>query len=834
MNGGKVIFIKNSLAHLDSFILDQIAHILYKSKNPPLLVGSKFLTNDIKHYIEDIEEVDKRYTFAGLEYTLEENNYKYTKEVNNIGEFTKKGDTIILWPAGFENPIRVQFFDEEMEKIEIIDALSKKPIQTLSKIYISNMNYFDEKVELDNFKIIDYKRKKTKLNLLKEENLKIFQKSTDKFIITFRLPEHIEADYIIDISLYYPSLYYSNFDILKKDIKLKQDQGYKIEIITDKTELFDDTFKKLIKPNKFDLLAGFISKLQKRIVLTDREIFRTIFITKEKQKRLKSKQARKLLNTLEGEIQINDYIVHEDHGIGIYKGIIYENNHEYLKIQYAKADELLVPLDKIYKLTKYIGISDKKPEITTLDKINWNKKLQKSKQSIKILAQELVHHYAKIALSKAPQINKIDDPDYQLLLEDFNYEETPDQTKTLKEIFRDLESDKPTNRLIVGDVGFGKTEVIIRASFFAVKNKMQVAILAPTTILVAQHYKVFYERLNKFGIKIAQLSRFQKNYQNKDIITQAKNGKIDILIGTHRLLGNDVEFKNLGLVVIDEEQKFGVRQKEKIRRLKYGAHVISMTATPIPRTLSMALSEIQDISLITTPPSGRKPIKTIVKMHDVNEIAQAIQKEIKRGGQVYFVHNRVQTIYSVTKKLQTLLPNIRFIVAHGQMPGEILEKNINDFYNQKFDCLICTTIIENGIDMPNVNTIIIDDAQNLGLAQLYQLRGRVGRSKRQAFAYIFYKNLENLKAENSKTAKDADQKRRKEKIQKYKQRLEAIKQITQLGGGFEIARRDLEIRGAGTLLGEKQHGHINQIGLGLYMQMLASEIEKLKHYKKTK
>ena len=431
-------------------------------------------------------------------------------------------------------------------------------------------------------------------------------------------------------------------------------------------------------------------------------------------------------------------------------------------------------------------------------------------------------------MAKAQTIPQASSQAFQKFLHEFPYHETADQLRTEKDIYKDLAGDKPMNRLIVGDVGFGKTEMAMRAAYLVAEAGMQVAVLCPTTVLAAQHLKVFTDRFKTTSFKVASMSRFSKA-DNKSIAEGIKAGKTDIVIGTHRLLSTDIEFKKLGLIVIDEEQKFGVKQKEKLKQLEYGAHILTLSATPIPRTLSMALSSIQEVSIIQTPPEGRKQVKTFVAKHDKQKIVNAIAAEVNRDGQVYYLHNRVSTILSVYRQLQLLLPGVRFIYGHGQLEPEILEKTIGDFYNGKYDVLICSTIIENGIDMPNVNTIIIEQAQNFGLGQLYQLRGRVGRGERQAYAYLFYEGEDPGKKEAVGEG-ELDEKllKQKRQHQKYKERLKAILELQELGSGFRLASRDLEIRGAGNLLGREQHGNIRYIGYGLYMQLLAGEIERLK------
>jgi transcription-repair coupling factor (superfamily II helicase) len=418
---------------------------------------------------------------------------------------------------------------------------------------------------------------------------------------------------------------------------------------------------------------------------------------------------------------------------------------------------------------------------------------------------------------------------YEEFISDFPYKITKDQTQTELDVLNDLSLEKPMNRIIVGDVGFGKTEIAMRGAFKMVEGGYQVAVLCPTTVLTTQHEKVFKERFSKFGIRVESLSRLNSTAVKSNLV-DLENGKIDIIVGTHRLLSNDIRFKNLGMIIVDEEQKFGVKQKEKLKQIEIGVHVLSMSATPIPRSLSMALSSIQDISIIQTPPEGRKSIENVVTKLDQDRVKTAIAQELKRNGQVYYVHNKVETIQSKASQISKLLPKAKVIFAHGQMNPNTLMKNVSEFYEGKFDILVCTTIIENGLDMPNVNTIIVEHAQNFGLGQLYQLRGRVGRGDKQGYAYFFYDGdvLTDDDSELEANIKNPTYLKRFRERRKYRQRLKAIKESSELGAGFKLASRDLEIRGAGNLLGKQQHGNIKQIGYALYMQMLAEEIEKLK------
>jgi len=522
---------------------------------------------------------------------------------------------------------------------------------------------------------------------------------------------------------------------------------------------------------------------------------------KEKlRKRLKS---QKLFSDLKG-LKPGEYLVHLDHGIGIYRQEEEINNHKYYQLEYAQGDKLYVPQDLTRKLSRYVGFVE--PKISRLGSSLWQKTKRKIKEEAEKLAKDLLEIYAKREVAeRAPYVknNEID----KEIREGFSFEETPDQLEAIKDIEEDLESEKPMDRIICGDVGFGKTEIALRALVKAVSSDYQAALICPTTILASQHYQNFLKRLKNLPVRIALLSRLQTKKEQKEIVNKLKEGQIDIVIGTHRLLSKDIDFKNLGLLIIDDEQRFGVKQKEKFKKVRSLLDILSLSATPIPRTLYLALSSLKNISLIQTPPEGRLAIKTHILPYKEKTVKEAIEKEIKRGGQVYYLHNRVETMQNVKKALEKLLPKIKFHFAHGRMNEKELIKTMASFQNKEFDVLIATTIIENGIDLANVNTLIVDDALKLGLAQAYQLRGRVGRSNAQAFAYFLHG---------------------KKLSEKGKLRMEALKEAEQLGSGYKIALKDLEIRGAGNILGKEQSGSVNQVGLNLYCQILSEAIEKLK------
>lgn len=559
------------------------------------------------------------------------------------------------------------------------------------------------------------------------------------------------------------------------------------------------------------LAGGWHSPVLRLTLLTDVEIFgwqpRRALSTRARKQRTETDRAAFLQS-----LKIGDYVVHIEHGIAQYEGLTRLDaggaEREFLMLRYAAGDKLYVPIDQVDRVSRYIGSGEGKPVLTRLGTSDWERTKRKVRKAIEELATELLELYAARQMVQGHAFSE--DTGWQRELEDsFPFTETDDQLRALEEVKDDMENPRPMDRLICGDVGYGKTEVALRAAFKAVQDGYQVAVLVPTTILAQQHYETFSRRMQPFPLKIEMLSRFRSPSQQKTITELLSKGEIDIIIGTHRILSNDIHFKKLGLVIIDEEQRFGVRHKEKLKQLRQEIDVLTLTATPIPRTMHMALSGIRDLSVIDTPPDDRVPIKTYVQPYNEMLIRDAILRELGRGGQIYFVHNRVQSIYTVANRLQKLVPEARIGVGHGQMAEKELEKVMLQFFEGSFDVLVCTTIIESGLDVPSANTIIIDDATNYGLAQLYQLRGRVGRSTQRAYAYLFYSATKSMSEEAT-------------------QRLEAIQEATELGAGFRIAMRDLEIRGTGNLLGAEQSGNIAAIGFDLYSRLLAQAVERLR------
>ncbi len=514
------------------------------------------------------------------------------------------------------------------------------------------------------------------------------------------------------------------------------------------------------------------------------------------------------------EIKPGDYVVHIDHGIGKFIGfktnVVEGVEVVSLTVEYARGDQLSVPVGQIERLTKYIGGSGRKPMLNGLGTAVWERTKQRVKDSVIEIAKDLLEVYAKRELVKR-KTYEADSVWQQELEGSFEFKETPDQLKAVAEIKADLEkSTRPMDRLLVGDVGFGKTEVAIRAAFKVAHEGRQVAVLVPTTILAEQHFHLFRDRLKTFPLRVELLSRFVEKDRQEEVITDVENGSVDVLIGTHRLLSADVKFRNLGLLIIDEEHRFGVGQKEKLKKVRSEIDVLSLSATPIPRSLHMALTKIRDISLLTVPPLGRLPIETHVGEQDEEIVKDGIAREIERGGQVFYLSNRIATLPGKAVFLRNLFPGIEVAYAHGQMGEKEIEAVMDRFYDGKVQILVCTTIIGSGLDVPNVNTIFVENAHKFGLADLYQLRGRVGRGEREAYAYLFYPK--NYKPEGAAA-----------------QRLLAIAAARELGSGFKIAHEDLEIRGAGNLLGTAQSGSISLVGFELYVQLLSQAVEQLKN-----
>ena len=728
--------------------------------------------------------------------------------------FSQKGGVINIYSPQYKLPVKLDFEGEKIEKISFFDPVSKKSKGKASSISILGnfpISRFEHSIleyislheamsvvwmdpeELDEF---SFDWKKTEKKLLSKSRIvfESFPKNDNERIIDFKSTP----------------LFHHNLSKFVAEILKLANNKYSMLISTKRKKELESLIKNssVLKKNVIFIsapptsLEGFILPSNKIALFTDQEIFGFSQHTKKQES---SKIDHKFL----AELKAGDMVVHLDHGIARFRGMVKKEIEEVLReffyLEYDQGDKLFVPVYQAEKLNKYIGKQN--PPLHRLGSSRWKEVCLKIKRDSLKLAKELLETSTARAQTETISLKK-ETPEEMKLARTFEFEVTPDQQRSIEEINHDLARIIPMDRLVCGDVGFGKTEVAIRAAFKTVMNGMQVALLSPTTILTQQHFDTFKERLGEFGINIELLSRLKSPKEQKHIISQLKNNQIDIVIGTHRLLSKDVQFKNLGLVIVDEEQRFGVEHKEKLKKLKNDVHILTLTATPIPRTLNFALSGLKDISTIETPPAGRLAIETIIRPARDELITDAIQQELKRNGQVYFLHNKVETIEAKAKQVHKLVPQARIGIVHGQLHEQDMVDVMERFDNREIDVLVSTTIIENGLDLPNANTLIVEDATNFGLSQLYQLRGRIGRADRQAFAYFLYKS--------KKLTPDA------------KKRLIALLEAKELGSGFQLALRDLEIRGTGNLLGKEQHGKVNAIGLNLYLNLLQQSAEEIR------
>lgn len=738
------------------------------------------------------------------------------------GECRRSGGVINIFPPNYETVIKIEMDYDAVSGIWEFDQDNKKLGKELKSIDILPINITGtgggilENAKENDLVIID--------DIDEEEKFDQVLDALDVRKLHFTSFPKTEDDYH---HFRYLSVlkYYNLFDLLN-DLRDKMQRDWKINILTKRTKELISIFNeenirygtkmgdeaKIILVDAGDLEnvpSSFQAPQQKIQFLTDKEIFNL-------SKTAKNQSVQKInLDFLTG-LRIGDLVVHLDHGIGRFLGVvpktIDEIKREYLEIAYAENDRLFIPIDQADKISKYVGGEDNEPQLSRLGAADWKTTSQKIKKETQKIAKELLKLYAERAQVSGHNYGE-DTSDQRQFEKDFPYEETPGQMKAISDVKKDMESDKPMDRLICGDVGFGKTEVAMRAAVKAVQGGRQVAFISPITILADQHYKSFKKRAANIDLRIEMLSRFRTAKEQRNILERLRKGDIDIVIGTHRLIQDDVKFFNLGLVIIDEEQRFGVKQKEKFKEIRAQVDILTLTATPIPRTLNLALNNFRDISTITTPPPGRLPIITEVRRYSDRLIIEAVRKEVERDGKVYFLHNRVETIESIAEKMRKLMPEIKFIVAHGQLQPQDLEDRILQFKEGDYQVLISSTIIENGIDLPSANTLIVDDAENLGLAQMYQLRGRIGRGKTQAYAYFLYQARQ--------LRLDA------------KKRLKAIVDASELGAGFQVAMRDMEIRGAGDILGVNQHGTIKVVGMNHFLRMLNKTIEELKAGKDT-
>lgn len=770
-------------------------------------------------------EKNTNHSLSGLMSELASLGFDRQTKAFQPGEVATRGEIVDIFGLDQPHPWRLTFSGNTLESIYLFDPVNGNRIQEIDSINIvaiknhafaANLADYLKDHASDFIIVMDHCQEILQSlyeMLVASENPALVALDKTLEQLPMLCIESLGTDDKIQIAFDFkePPIYASQIDRLTKDIQKYIEEGYQVALATNKEPSVQQILNEAEIPHGdnpsliplIHRLSGISAEL-KLAIISDEQVFTMV-------RALESRASTKHQRIFMADIARGDYIVHNDHGIGRLIDIqlitVAGVEREYLILEYAKGDKLYVPIDQIDKISKYVAVDGKEPQLSRLSSQSWKKVVAKIKRESHKFAKELLDLYAKRQLKQGISFNA-DEIFQQSLSDSFAYQETPDQETVINQILADMQQEKTMDRLLVADVGFGKTEVAVRAAFQAVSSGYQVALLAPTTILVEQHFKTFTERLGQFNTRVAGLSRFKSPAEQADIVQKVKLGEVDIVIGTHRLLSKDIKFKNLGLVIIDEEQRFGVTHKEKLKMLRTEVDVLSLTATPIPRTLNLALSGIRDISVIETPPTSRLPIITTVSPVSNVTVKEAIEKEIRRGGQVYFVHNRVRTIDSVQAKLESLLPEIKFIHAHGQMSERLLAKIMQDFNQHQYDVLIASTIIENGIDNPNVNTLIVDDAGHFGLSQLHQLRGRIGRGKAQGYAYFLYN-----KGKLSTRALE---------------RLKTIQDNTDLGSGYNIAMRDLQIRGAGGVLSKSQHGHITAIGLSLYTKLLNKAIEELK------
>ncbi len=797
--------------------------------------------------------------------------YKRSTMVSDIGEFSVRGDIIDFFSLD-KNAVRIELWGDEIVDIRYFNNENQKSIEKIKSAKIMPMykftlkngipseikkedeegyfegievyqNYFNQELVsiLDYFKdyiiVLDetselyakYEFVDKNFEEQLQENLKLglntdlrgrnhipfedfIQKSAG--FVKVGLNNFIDSD--TDDIIEFNSQPVQNFGAKLDDIAgyIKDKQNYRIIIATDYPERVKEILSERdiynVEYNESISSAGAILEDFNTIILTDRELFNKRSKEVTSSKRSYYKEKPEYIENI-NDIKEGEYVVHSVHGVGVYKGLSQQEIDgqlkDYLTIEYANKDRLHIPAEQINQLVRYRGSGSIKPKLSRMGGKDWENTKTRVKKEVEQVAYDLLRLYAKRKMQSGIQF--LPDTTWQVEMEEaFEYTETPDQMKAINDVKTDMESEQPMDRLICGDVGFGKTEVAMRGIFKAVTSGKQVAVVVPTTILALQHFKTISERFKPFGVNVELMSRFRSQKEQKETIKRLATGECDVVIGTHRLLQEGIVFKDLGLLVIDEEHRFGVRHKEKLKQLRENIDIITMSATPIPRTLYMSLSGIKDMSIINTPPKNRLPIKTFVGEWNENMVKNAITHELDREGQVFYLYNRVETIDEFRMQLQKLVPNARIAIGHGQMDEKTLEKVIVDFANQEYDILLATTIIENGIDIPNANTMIIHNADKFGLAQLYQLRGRVGRSQRQAYCYCFY-------TKSKEITRDA------------MQRLKAIKDFTTLGSGYQIAMRDVEIRGVGNILGTKQHGHMVNVGFDTYCQLLEETVQEL-------
>ena len=739
--------------------------------------------------------------------------------VSSPGQFAVRGGIVDIFSYSYNNPYRISFFGDEIESINVFDCNTQLSVHAADEVDIC-----------PDFSSRENEGGACLYDILPEDSTVWFDSpdmySGESFYVPMKRFRHVFIDTplssqntadIIRFSIAPQPSFNKNFELLTADIREKLESGYKVLIYGEKESQLE-RLKSILSQNggiqpEFcpgkNIHSGFIDNEDRICCYSDHEIFDRFHRVSIRRAVEKSEQLT--INDLTS-FNIGDYIVHIDYGIGIFGGLVRMRDdkgrvHEVVKLTYKDNDTVFVSVHALHKISRYKSKDAEPPKINKLGSKTWQNLKNSTKSKVKDIAKELIQLYARRKAAKGYAFS----PDSYLQQElesSFMYEDTPDQEKAVKAVKRDMEDDCPMDRLVCGDVGFGKTEVAVRAAFKAVADSKQVAVLVPTTILALQHYNTFSGRLKDFPCTIEYVSRLRTAKEISSIQERLRSGAVDIVIGTHKLLGKGFDFKDLGLLIIDEEQKFGVSAKEKLKHLKLSVDTLTLTATPIPRTLQFSLLGARDLSIINTPPPNRIPVQTEIMLFDDDEIKSIINYELNRGGQIFFVHNRVEELGSINDILHRLVPDMKICVAHGQMEPKVLENKILDFMSGDYDMLLCTTIIENGLDIPNANTIIINQAQNIGLSDLHQLRGRVGRSNKKAFCYLIVPPLTSI----------TDEARR---------RLKAIEAFSDLGSGFNIAMQDLDIRGAGNLLGAEQSGFISDMGLETYQKILSEAMEEL-------
>lgn len=846
------------------FLCEEIipASILYETQNSKLINGSNNAVNLILTYQSFLSSVpsllDISETIINVKkgHIIDRNKlidnllsfgYEKAEYVQDPFQFSVRGELIDIYGGETDNPVRIDFFDDEVQDIRYFNIISQRSINKIDSyiifplkddIFGKKLNILDiiekplifaEDFNLNNLNNNDADIENRLNNLLKKNN--------NNNVFYFNLNE--QASYIKSAKNYY-KLDYRDVGFLKclwdeskerlnkkkteRFFKLILSKGFSV-MLSVKNDIYRERLKEIFSAfNVFEgenynkgnfhiisseISAGFFSKKHKFLIFSDQELFKERIEIIDTDKLKKEKNGADFFENIR-ELNSGDFVVHINHGVGKFTGIktITSGNltADYFEIIYAGGDKVYVPSEKIYLIHKYINSGESEPELNKLGTKSWAKSKKKAKEKIEEIAKDLIELYAKRKSERGYSFSKEDEV-YREFEENFEYEETEDQAIAIKDVLIDMESNKPMDRLVCGDVGYGKTEVAIRAAFKAAMDGKQVIFIAPTTLLVEQHFTNFTKRFEKYPFKVAYLSRFISAKEEKETIKLLENGSIDIIIGTHKLLSDKIKFKDPGLLIIDEEQKFGAFQKEKIKKIKSSIDVLALSATPIPRTLYLSVSGIRDISILNTAPIGRKNINTAISLYDETMVKEYIYREISRGGQVYFIDNRISHLESILNKFSKIMPDIRVGIAHGRLNADNLEEIMHKFYHKEYDILLSTAIIESGLDNPNVNTIIINNSEGLGLSQLYQLRGRVGRSYLQAYCLLLVNYSELTKEQNK--------------------RLSAIMEYNDLGSGFRLAMADLEIRGAGNILGGAQSGNIDSIGLEMCMQMLKDEIKRI-------